>query len=258
MVTAQPHFLLFCDTHLSQSAFTPTKPLGGRWHFVLEQLGSDECLEAADYESATNGERLALLSVVRGLEALEQPSTVTLVTTSRYVSRGLRFGLSSWRESDYLWERFGAKKPIRNADLWRRVDCALSFHGVTCRLLQSHSDSPGMNRLPANQATDTDADAVAEVASDELVSEYAHAPGSTQSFPPAEPAELVAAAARTVTGEATRSEGLLASPSPTDMNWERQNLFSPIHWQEIWWKLATNWIKWGRGRLQARPAIYGT
>src|SRR5690606_12621830 len=64
-----------------------------------------------------------------------------LVTTSRYVSRGLKYGLSNWRESDYQWERFGIQKPIRNADLWQRVDQALKFHGVTCRLIQANSAS---------------------------------------------------------------------------------------------------------------------
>ncbi|MCA9134510.1 MAG: hypothetical protein KDA45_15175, partial [Planctomycetales bacterium] len=141
MVT-QPHFLLFCDTHLSENQGDNSPPRqglagSGRWHFVLERLDGPERLEAADSEAAVNRERLALLSVVRGLEALEQPSQVTLVTTSRYVSRGLRYGLSSWREADYKWERFGEQRPIRNSDLWRRVDTALRYHGVQCRLLQS-------------------------------------------------------------------------------------------------------------------------
>ncbi len=75
--------------------------------------------------------------MVRGLEAIEQPSQVTLVTTSRYVARGLRYGLTEWRETGYIWEHFGVQKPIRNADLWQRIDGAMQFPDVACRLLES-------------------------------------------------------------------------------------------------------------------------
>lgn len=138
MVVNQPHFLLFTDANLSKSRACAVTDQGfGRWHFVLERLDGPERLEAADSESDVHRDRLALLAVVRGLEALEQPSQVTLVTTSRYVSRGLRYGLNEWREAEYTWEHFGIQKPIRNADLWQRIDGAMSFHQVTCRLLQS-------------------------------------------------------------------------------------------------------------------------
>ncbi len=138
MVVNQPHFLLFTDASLSKSRACAVTDQGfGRWHFVLERLDGPERLEAADSESDVHRDRLALLAVVRGLEALEQPSQVTLVTTSRYVSRGLRYGLNEWREAEYTWEHFGIQKPIRNADLWQRIDCAMRFHQVTCRLLQS-------------------------------------------------------------------------------------------------------------------------
>lgn len=138
MVVNQPHFLLFTDASLSKSRASAVTDQGfGRWHFVLERLDGPERLEAADSESDVHRDRLALLAVVRGLEALEQPSQVTLVTTSRYVSRGLRYGLNEWREAEYTWEHFGIQKPIRNADLWQRIDGAMSFHQVTCRLLQS-------------------------------------------------------------------------------------------------------------------------
>ncbi len=138
MVVNQPHFLLFCDTNLSSTKACAVGDQGfGRWHFVLERLDGPERLEVADAEASVHRDRLALLAVVRGLEALEQPSHVTLVTTSRYVSRGLRYGLNEWREAEYTWEHFGSQRPIRNADLWQRVDRALGFHQITCRLLQS-------------------------------------------------------------------------------------------------------------------------
>jgi len=103
------------------------------WHFVLESTNGDQLVEAADAEHEVCGERLELLAVVRGLEALDQPSRVTLVTPSRYVSRGLRYGLEEWRRSNWQWERFGRLVPVKNGDLWQRVDRALEYHHVDCR-----------------------------------------------------------------------------------------------------------------------------
>ncbi len=145
MVAAQPQFLLFCDAHISKKQSqnaTNFDSVNGRWHFLLERLDEAERLEATDSEWALPRDRLSLLAVVRGLEALDQPSQVTLVTTSRYVSRGLRYGLSEWREADYNWEHFGVQKPIRNADLWQRIDGAMKFHKVACRLLESSLSAP--------------------------------------------------------------------------------------------------------------------
>jgi hypothetical protein len=86
---------------------------------------------------------MALVAVLRGLEALEQPSRVTLVTTSRYVFRGLQYGLSEWRDNDFSWEHFGTVQPIRNADIWRRIDRTLTYHKVQCRWIsQDQPEEP--------------------------------------------------------------------------------------------------------------------
>jgi hypothetical protein len=63
------------------------------------------------------------------------------VTKSRYVSRGLKRGLSDWRANGWQWERFGRVVPVRDHDLWRRVDRALQFHIVECRLWQFDAET---------------------------------------------------------------------------------------------------------------------
>ena len=131
MRASDPHFLLF-------SGACGAAENASLWRFVLQPVGSDACLSVADAEENAPATRLELLAVVRGLEALEQPSHVTLLTGSRYVIRGIRRGLSQWRERRWRWERFGRLVPIRDADLWRRVDRALSFHQVEC--CEWHSD----------------------------------------------------------------------------------------------------------------------
>lgn len=125
-----PHFLLFSESRcplpgLDQSA--------GQWRFVLEAVDGSSKLVASDQEPGAIGERLELLAVVRGLEALDQPSRVTLVTASRSVDRGLRHGLPQWRENGWQWERFGKMAPVRNHDLWQRIDRALQYHRIECR-----------------------------------------------------------------------------------------------------------------------------
>lgn len=126
-----PHYLLLADATDGRDTFDDAPC--GRWCFMLELLGTDEVVDAWDYEAGLGTERLELLAVVRGLEALDQPSRVMLVTPSRYVNRGIRFGMKVWRESDWQWEAFGLMSPIKNHDLWRRLDQAMQIHQVECR-----------------------------------------------------------------------------------------------------------------------------
>jgi ribonuclease HI len=126
MNATTPHFLLFSESDRTLDR--------GQWRFVLQSIDGAEQLEATDTEPDMQGERLELLAVVRGLEALPQPSRVTLVTPSRYVNRGLNYGLPEWRTNDWQWERFGEMAPVKNRDLWQRIDRALEFHSVHCRL----------------------------------------------------------------------------------------------------------------------------
>ena len=112
------------------------------WRFLLQSPEGDPVLEASDAEPGYDGDRLDLLALVRGLEALEQPSCLTLVTPSRYVRRGLNYGLEDWRRNGWQWESFGLLVPVKNADLWQRVDRALAYHrleGRNYRIDPAHS-----------------------------------------------------------------------------------------------------------------------
>jgi len=115
-----PHFLLLTDTDQFTGETRPANAnehsiahsdadnrAGGRWHFVLEPIHHGVRIEADDIEPGVFGERLNLLAVVRGIEALEQPSHVTLVTPSKYVGRGIRRDIRVWKENNWQWDRFG-------------------------------------------------------------------------------------------------------------------------------------------------------
>lgn len=127
------HYLLFAEASVCP---VESSPLRGRWRFVLESVDEQERLAASGDEPEACDDRLELLAVVRGLEAIDGAARITLVTKSRYVYRGLHRGLTEWRRNNWRWERFGVLAPVRNADLWQRVDRALKFHEVECRLWQ--------------------------------------------------------------------------------------------------------------------------
>src|SRR5215204_468482 len=125
MPVASPHYLLLAESRRRNQQ--------GDWRFVLKTPDGKPQLEASDAEPATGEQRLELLAVVRGLEALDQPSRVTLLTRSTYISRGLNYGLEEWRENDWQWERHGQMVPVKDGDLWKRLDRALNFHRLECR-----------------------------------------------------------------------------------------------------------------------------
>ena len=132
-----PHFLLYSE---AAAAADSQQALPGRWRFVLRNEAGETALQAADDEDGATPERLELLAIVRALESLDQPSRVTLVTASRNVRRGLTYGLPLWRESAWQWERFGQMTPVKNGDLWRRIDRALAIHALDCRCRLEQTD----------------------------------------------------------------------------------------------------------------------
>jgi ribonuclease HI len=146
MHASLPHYLLQAETYRSGRGLP-------RWRFNLQAVGSDQRLTAADNESTVRRSRLELLAVVRGLEALDAPSRVTLLTRSRYVSSGIRRQLAQWRANNWQWERFGEMTQIRDYDLWRRIDRALEFHTVECCVWQTAGEPAHDSHGTARPAT---------------------------------------------------------------------------------------------------------
>ncbi len=151
MKAATPHFVLFSESTASPDQ--PSKPADDAsrgsaryWHFHLRTADGSVKLDVCDEETGASDERLALLAVVRGLEAIPEPARVTLVTANGSIRRGLRFGLDNWRDNQWQWERFGRMTPIKNSDLWQRVDRALQFHEVDCRSAQPDQSSDDLSR----------------------------------------------------------------------------------------------------------------
>ena len=117
----------------------------GYWRFALETADGVPVLDAEDIESGDLN-RLTLLAAVRGLESIEGPSCVTLLSNNRYLIRSLSDSLPRWRQNDFVWEHFGRRIDVQHADLWRRVDRALQIHRVEACLVSSRLVSNGQTQ----------------------------------------------------------------------------------------------------------------
>lgn len=132
-------YLLVC--HARSQSIT-----SGVWCFSLESISGEPILDA-ECEEEGDLNRLSLLAAVRGLEAIDGRGLVSLISNNRYLIRSLDRSLPRWRENDFVWEQFGRKMPVQNADLWKRIDRTLAIHCVTASLLQSTRVSTGDSRF---------------------------------------------------------------------------------------------------------------
>jgi ribonuclease HI len=141
-----PHFLLFAETGPDAVKLETGREVGGNadrrlesarwgaWRFVLRSADGATYFEAADVETDVVGERLDLLTLIRALESLDQSSRVSLIGCSSYIRQGIQFGMPEWRMNDWMWEWFGQMVPVKNGDLWQRLERLMSFHEVECRV----------------------------------------------------------------------------------------------------------------------------
>lgn len=109
-------------------------PGRGGWGAVL-QSGSHE-KELWGGERTTTNNRMELMAAIMALEALKGPSDVTLVTDSKYVMQGITEWISGWKARGW---KTADKKPVKNDDLWRRLDTARARHKVTWRWVKGHA-----------------------------------------------------------------------------------------------------------------------
>ena len=119
-------------------------PGPGGWAAIL-RAGTHE-KEISGGETATTNNRMELIAVINGLKALKGGSEVTIHTDSRYVMDGATQWLKRWKANGW---KTSDKKPVRNDDLWRVLDSAMSAHKVSWRWIRGHSDHVDNERADA-------------------------------------------------------------------------------------------------------------
>ena len=116
-------------------------PGPGGWGAVLRYGDTERELSGA--EAATTNNRMELMAAINALETLKRPSRVKLHTDSKYVMDGVTKWIHGWKKNGW---KTADKKPVKNEDLWRRLDAARDKHDVTWKWVKGHADDVMNNR----------------------------------------------------------------------------------------------------------------
>ncbi|SRR6056297_2747465 len=119
-------------------------PGPGGWGVLMRYDGHERTLCGGEHETTNN--RMELMAAIEGLEALKRPCTVRLYTDSQYVQKGISEWLANWKARGW---RTAAKKPVKNEDLWRRLDAASGRHSVSWHWVRGHAGHPENERADA-------------------------------------------------------------------------------------------------------------
>ncbi|MEQ9560142.1 MAG: ribonuclease HI [Rhodospirillales bacterium] len=109
-------------------------PGPGGWGVLLRWRDHEK--ELCGGEAQTTNNRMELMAAIQGLESLTRPSRVRLVTDSTYVKDGITKWIHGWKRNGW---KTAAKKPVKNEDLWRRLDAALASHDVDWQWVKGHA-----------------------------------------------------------------------------------------------------------------------
>ena len=109
-------------------------PGPGGWGVLLRFQRKEKTLCGGELETTNN--RMELTAAIIGLESLNKPYSVTLTTDSKYVMNGITDWIENWKKRGW---KTAAKKPVKNEDLWRRLDKACSQHEINWQWVKGHS-----------------------------------------------------------------------------------------------------------------------
>lgn len=109
-------------------------PGPGGWGALLRYGDTEKELSGGEPQTTNN--RMELMAAICALEALKRPTTATLTTDSVYVRDGITKWLKNWKKNGW---KTAAKKPVKNEDLWRRLDEAQAPHDVDWRWIKGHA-----------------------------------------------------------------------------------------------------------------------
>jgi ribonuclease HI len=109
-------------------------PGPGGWGVLLRYRGKEK--ELFGGEAGTTNNRMELTAAIRALETLTRPCAVCVVTDSVYVAKGISEWLPNWIKRDW---KTAAKEPVKNVDLWQRLDAARAKHHVEWQWVKGHA-----------------------------------------------------------------------------------------------------------------------
>ena len=107
--------------------------LGG-WGVLLRYQKTEKQLFGGEPDTTNN--RMEITAAIKGLEALKEPCDVTITTDSEYVRKGITEWMPKWKSNGW---RTAAKKPVKNTDLWQKLDEMAQRHTIQWRWVKGHS-----------------------------------------------------------------------------------------------------------------------
>ncbi len=146
-----PRVLLFTDGACSGN------PGPGGWAYILRHPVSGSETEDSGGEARTTNNKMELRAVIEGLSALKRPSAVEVWSDSKYVLNGLREWMEDWKKRGW---RTAAKKPVKNLDLWKKLDELKGVHALTFHWVRGHDEHAENERCDALAVAARDAAAV--------------------------------------------------------------------------------------------------
>ena len=139
------------EVHIYTDGACRGNPGPGGWGALLRYNGNEKSLKGAEPDTTNN--RMELMAAIVALESLTRDCDVILTTDSQYVRNGITQWLDNWKRRNW---KTADRKPVKNIDLWQRLDAAASRHRVRWEWVRGHSGHPE-NELAdqlANQAID--------------------------------------------------------------------------------------------------------
>ncbi|WP_439574368.1 ribonuclease HI [Phreatobacter sp.] len=116
-------------------------PGPGGWGAILRW--GDQVKELSGGEAVTTNNRMELMAAISALEALKRPTRVDLHTDSQYVKNGILTWIHGWKRNGW---KTADRKPVKNADLWERLDDLRDLHDVTWHWVKGHAGHPENER----------------------------------------------------------------------------------------------------------------
>ncbi len=124
-------------------------PGPGGWGALMQAMDGEKVVKERELkggEANTTNNRMELLAAIHALEALDRDTEITLITDSNYVKNGITGWIFGWKKNG--WKN-AAKKPVKNAELWQRLDAANARHRVTWQWVKGHAGHPQNERADA-------------------------------------------------------------------------------------------------------------
>ena len=112
-------------------------PGPGGWGVLMRYNGTEKTLHGGEKHTTNN--RMELMAATQGLAALKESCDVELTTDSQYVKNGITQWVANWKKRGW---KTADKKPVKNQDLWERLDQEVARHQVSWHWVRGHSDHP--------------------------------------------------------------------------------------------------------------------